>query len=177
MEIEGHAACRAHAQAAIDHGHRFDGLTCQRDGGHGLSTGAGIDLHATHPGRIDIAQCPTEVVHARTAWPHVHRPQQLAAVAEDVNPYAIGRLGEAETALGLCAIDRQRIALRDHLAANEVGTLQGLPHAELIGQALQGLIDLLDPGHGVDLGHLGGHLGVVQWVQRVLVVELGNEQP
>ncbi len=44
------------------------------------------------------------------------------------------------------------------------------------GHAGHGLVQLLDAGHRVDLRHLRCHLGVVQRVHRVLVVQLRHQQ-
>ena len=55
-------------------------------------------------------------------------------------------------------------------------TVQGLSTQFMQLQALHGRVQLLDPGHGVDLRHLARDLGVVHRIERVLVAHLRDEE-
>ncbi len=107
----------------------------------------------------------------------IERVEHRARAGEDLDAHAVGRRRQLEAALAQAGrVGAQPIALDEHVAADQRRALQGLQLREVARQRLDGGVEPLDAGHGLDLRHLAGDLRVVERVERVLVLHLRDQQ-
>jgi len=89
----------------------------------------------------------------------------LVGRARQIEPHDVLELGGAD-----------RVSRNQHAAPDQAGRLRHLVGAHAGGHGLQAAVHVLDALHRAELRHLAGHLGVVERVQRVLVLHLRNQQ-
>jgi len=119
---------------------------------------------------------PRQQVDPVFTRPQIEAAHRAAGCVENIDRHLVGRARQFEAHHVFEFGRADAVARHQHGASDQVGRLRHLVDAHACGERLQGGIHVLDALHRGKLGHLAGHLGVVERVQRILVLHLRDQQ-
>src|SRR6185437_9439189 len=149
---------------------------------HRLAAAGGLDRNGVRPLRrlravVELA-VPRERLGAGVERTEIETAHDFSGAIGDADLHVVGSRAEFETERrgGAIAADQHAIARHQHALADQRRGLQRLAGVDLAGDAFQRGVEVLDAADRVDLGQLRGHLRVVHRVQRILVLQLRDQQ-
>ena len=101
---------------------------------------------------------------------------QLPGSAADLDVHIVYRLLQIDAEDGLAFFQSHFSTGHEHATTNHAGCAQGLSGFVVAHQGLHGFIELINTGDGRELRQLAGDLGIVEGVQRILVLHLCHQQ-